>query len=54
MKITACVLLRFTRLAAEYQSVNNSSKAAVMLTKFFHEDGCRELNRELHKLLNLS
>ena len=43
-----------TRLAAECQSVNNSSKAAVMfeslLTKFFHGDGCRELNRESHKL----
>ena len=42
--------LCITRLAAECQLVNNSSKAAVMLTKFFHGDGCRELNRELHKL----
>ena len=42
--------LCITRLAAEYQSVNNSSKAAMMLTKFFHGDGCRELNRELRKL----
>ena len=42
--------LCITRLAAECQSVNNSSKAAVMLTKFFHGDGCRELNRESHKL----
>ena len=42
--------LCITRLAAECQLVNNSSKAAVMLTKFFHGDGRRELNRELHKL----
>ena len=42
--------LCITRLAAECQSVNNSSKAAVMLTMFFHGDGCREVNSKLHKL----
>ena len=42
--------LCISRLATECQSVNNSSKAAIMLTKFFHGYGCLELNRELHKL----